>query len=124
MFPVEKKVHLLQKITEPFGHRVEVVTIEGLLVDFMKEEKVDFFIRGIRSYADLDSEITMGVINRRLSGKETVLLTASTNRVHISSSYIRELASYQKRLDNFVPKAIEDEVYEHLFDYYRDLHSK
>ncbi len=61
----------------------------------------------------------MGVINRRLSGKETVLLTASTNRMHISSSYIRELASYEKKLQNFVPKLIEDEVYEHLFAYYK-----
>ena len=121
VFPVDKKVHLLEKITEPYKGKVEIVTIEGLLADFVKENNVDFFIRGIRSYADLDSEITMGVVNRKLSGRETVLLHASTNRVHISSSYIRELASYQKKLENFVPNAIEEEVYEHLFNYYRDL---
>ena len=47
--------------------RIEVVTVEGLLADFVLEHKIDFQIRGIRSYADFDSEFTMGIINRRLS---------------------------------------------------------
>ena len=60
----------------------------------------------------------MGVINRRLSGKETIFLMASSGRVHISSSMIRELSIYKTKLENFVPPEIEDEVYEYLFDYY------
>lgn len=60
----------------------------------------------------------MGVINRRLSGKETIFLMASSGRVHISSSMIRELSIYKTKLENFVPPDIEDEVYEYLFDYY------
>ena len=60
----------------------------------------------------------MGIINRRLCGKETIFLMASTGRVHISSTMIRELSIYKRKLENFVPKEIEDEVYEYLFNYY------
>ena len=60
----------------------------------------------------------MGIINRRLSGKETVFLQASSARIHISSSRIRELSMFGKKLENFVPAEIEDEVYAYLFNYY------
>ena len=82
------------------------------------QNNVDFMVRGVRSIADMDSEMHMATINRRLCGKETVMLMASGDSIHISSSIIRELSSHKKRLDNYVPKEIEDEVYEHLFDYY------
>jgi phosphopantetheine adenylyltransferase len=58
---------LIKKCTEDMHERIEVVTVEGLLADFVLEHKIDFQIRGIRSYADFDSEFTMGIINRRLS---------------------------------------------------------
>ena len=44
---------------------------------------------------------------------------ASSGRVHISSSIIRELSMFNKKLDSFVPSQIEDEVYEYLFNYYK-----
>ena len=60
----------------------------------------------------------MGIINRRLCNKETVFLLASPSRVHISSSIIRELSMFERKLSNFVPPAIEDEVYQTLHDHY------
>lgn len=60
----------------------------------------------------------MGIINRRLCGKETIFLMASSGRVHISSTMIRELSIYKRKLENFVPKEIEEEVYDYLFNYY------
>ena len=76
-------------------------------------------MRGIRSFSDFDSEFTMGIINRRLANKETVFLQASSGRVHISSSLIRELSMYETKLERFVPPEIEEEVYSYLFDHYR-----
>lgn len=101
--------------------RIEVVKVEGLLADFVVNHDIDFQIRGIRSYADFDSEFTMGLINRRLSQKETVFLLASPSRVHISSTYVRELSMFERKLDNFVPRSIEDEVYGTLFAHFKKL---
>ena len=90
-----------------------------MLADYAKQNDIDFFVRGIRTFADLDSEFTMGLVNRRISEKETIFLQAKSGQVHISSSMIRELAKYETRLGNFVPKDIEDEVYDYLFKHYR-----
>ena len=101
--------------------RVEVVKVNGLLADHVQANNIDFQIRGIRSYADFDSEFAMGLINRKLSGRETVFLLASPGYVHVSSSFIRELSMYERRLEDFVPSEIEEEVYNYLFAYYKKL---
>ena len=85
----------------------------------MRSNGIDFLVRGIRSHADLDTEIIMAVVNRRLCGVETVFLMASTGRIHISSTVIRDLASYREKLPNFIPKEIEEEVLERLYAHYK-----
>ena len=45
--------------------RVEVTKVEGLLSDYMAENDIDFQVRGIRSFADFDSEFAMGMITAR-----------------------------------------------------------
>ena len=111
IFSFEERKRLLKKITADHEDQIEVQKVEGLLADFIIDNDIDFQIRGIRSYADFDSEFTMGLINRELCHKETIFLLASTDHVHISSSRIRELAMFHRKLDNFVPKEIEEEVY-------------
>jgi len=111
----------MHTITKKFGEQVEIVRVEGLLADYVEDHDIDFFVRGVRSFSDFDSEFTMGIINRRLAHKETIFLQASSSRVHISSSLIRELSMYETKLDNFVPREIEDEVYSYLFEHYRKL---
>lgn len=56
IIPYTEREKLIQKITKDLN--VEVVFIEGLLADYVHEKEIDFMIRGIRSYADFDSEIT------------------------------------------------------------------
>ena len=119
IFTVEHRERLLGKITQEFGDKVEIVRVEGLLANYAEDNDIDFFVRGIRSFSDFDSEFTMGIINRRLAQKETIFLQASSARVHISSSLIRELSMYETKLAHFVPSAIEDEVYDYLFEHYR-----
>lgn len=105
VFSVEQRENLLSQISQ--GLNIEIVRVEGLLSDYVQERKIDFFIRGIRSYSDFDSEFTMGLMNRRLCEKETVFLLAEPSRVHVSSSIIRELSMFGRSLDNFVPPQIE-----------------
>ena len=121
IFSFEERKRLLEQITENHQDKIKVDRVEGLLADYITDNKIDFQIRGIRSYADFDSEFTMGLINRELCNKETIFLLASSERVHISSSRIRELAMFNRKLNNFVPESIEEEVYSRLFEHYKDL---
>ena len=89
--------------------------IHGLVADYAKENGINFLIRGIRSHDDLDSEIIMSLMNRKFSGIETVMLMAKEGKVHVSSTMIRTLGRYGKKLKNFIPDEIEDEVYKHMF---------
>ena len=119
IFTLEHRIELLKKITKKHNGLVEVVAVEGLLSDYAITNQIDFFLRGVRSFQDFDQEFTMGIINRRLARRETVFLQASSSRVHISSTLIRELAMFEKKLDNLIPNEIEKEVYEYLFEYWR-----
>jgi len=115
IFTFEDRKRLLEKITRSYTDRIEVREVTGLLADFIEDNSIDFQVRGIRSYVDYDYEFSMGLVNRELCGKETVFLLANQRHIHISSSRIRELAMFNCRLDDFVPKEIEEEVYTKLF---------
>ena len=75
---MEHRERLLGKITQKFGDKVEIVRVEGLLADYAKTNDIDFFVRGIRTFADFDSEFAMGLVNRRLASKETIFLQAKS----------------------------------------------
>ena len=62
----------------------------------------------------------MALCNRELCGKETVFLLSSKELVHISSSRIRELAMFNRRLEGFIPTEIEDIVYSRLFESFKE----
>ena len=115
MFSIEQRIYLLQKVIANIDHDIEPTVIHGLVADFVEKHNVNFLVRGLRSHADLDGEIIMAVMNRRLCGAETVMLIAREGKVHVSSTMIRTLGQYNKKLPNFVPSIIEDEVYDHLF---------
>ena len=63
----------------------------------------------------------MGLINRELCDRETVFLLAEKEHVHVSSTRIRELAMFNRKLEGFVPSEIEDEVYQKMAEHYRSL---
>ena len=71
---MEHRERLLRQLTSKFGDQVEIVRVEGLLADYVEEKDIDFFVRGVRSFSDFDSEFTMGIINRRLANRETIFL--------------------------------------------------
>ena len=115
LFSGDQRLYLLKKSITSIKHDIEPVKIEGLVTHFCHSHNVNFLVRGIRSHSDYDSEILMAIMNRKLSGIETVMLMASEGKVHISSTMVRTLGIYKKRLENFLPPVIEDEVYDHLF---------
>ncbi|MBQ2441071.1 MAG: pantetheine-phosphate adenylyltransferase [Paludibacteraceae bacterium] len=86
------------------NQRVEVALYEGLSVDFAKQNAAKFILRGVRNIVDFEYESNMAVINRTLSGIETVLLPAKPELAHVSSSIVRELKKYNQNIENFLVK--------------------
>lgn len=82
--------------------RVEVTSYTGLTVDLCATLGARWMLRGVRSVADFEYERNLADINRRLAGVETLLLFALPEMACISSSMVRELASYGHDVTRFL----------------------
>ena len=103
---VEERISDIKKVyaDEP---RVEVECYDGLTVDFAQRVGASFLLRGVRNVKDFEYERDISDVNRRLSGIETVLLYSEPELACISSSVVRELASYGKDVSEFLGKSHE-----------------
>jgi pantetheine-phosphate adenylyltransferase len=72
---------------------VQVVSFDGLIVDFCAGQGAQTIVRGIRNATDLDYEAQMAAMNRKLSASiDTIFLTPSANVQCISSTLVREIS--------------------------------
>jgi pantetheine-phosphate adenylyltransferase len=103
MFTLEERVENIRSIyrDEP---RIHVATYDGLTADFAKETNADCILRGVRNIADFEYEKNMADINRKLAGRETVILFSEPEYGHISSNLVRELIRFDKDITNLIPK--------------------
>ena len=114
LFTPEERVEMLK---ESVAHlpNVKVVFFDGLLVDFAKQYKALFVIRGLRAVTDFEYEFQMAQANRIIDRNvDTVFLTTSNAYSYISSSTVRELASFGGDISKFVTKAVEKKVKEKI----------
>ena len=102
MFPLEERLQAIQELYKD-NPRVRVQSYEGLTTDFAKEQHADFLLRGVRSVKDFEYERDIAEINKHLTGIETILLFTDPQYSSISSSIVRELYSYKKNIEDFLP---------------------
>lgn len=91
---------------------VRVIPFAGLVVELLRQERARVLLRGVRGALDFEAERDLAEANRRLHDPpcETVLLLADPGLAYISSSRIREIASFGGEVRAFLPPAIADEV--------------
>ena len=103
-FPVPKRVEMLEKACGDIPN-VRVISYGGLLAQCARELGVSVVVRGVRGMADLESEAVMARINGQLNpGLETLFLPASPDKLDISASMVRQLASFGADLSPYVPE--------------------
>lgn len=83
--------------------RVKVMQFSGLTVDAAKMCGARFLLRGVRTVADFEYERQLADINRNISGLESVLIYALPSHASVSSSVVRELASYGVDVSQYLP---------------------
>lgn len=84
--------------------RVEVVP--GLLVDFCREVGAVAVVKGLRGGADFDSELPMALMNRHLTGVETVFVPGDQRYAHVASSLVKDIARFGGPIDDLVPQGV------------------
>lgn len=108
-FTVDERMEMLRMLVQSLPN-VKIVSFTGLTAEFARERRISFLIRGLRSFADLDRELQMSAMNKKLAEIETIFLPGNPLHAHISSSLIRELAFNQSTLEGLVPPSIEERV--------------
>ncbi len=98
----DQRIDLVREALEGMDG-VEVSPIEGLLVDFCREQGISTVIKGLRFGADFDFELQMAHMNRGLTGLETVLLPAAAEHVTLSSTILREVMKLGGDVTRYVP---------------------
>jgi pantetheine-phosphate adenylyltransferase len=104
LFTLEERVAILEEATRHLSN-VSVDTFSGLLVDYMRLQNRSIIVRGLRAVSDYEYELQIAHLNRQLGDVETVFIMAATRWSFVSSSMVREIASYGGEVDEIVPQA-------------------
>lgn len=103
LFTVEERKALIREAVKD-DPRVEIDDFEGLMVDYAKARQVNVVLRGLRALGDFEFEFQIANMNRRMSPElETVFMMTGEDYFYISSSLIREVASFGGNVEGTVP---------------------
>ena len=110
MFSREKRLELIQKSVAELPN-VEVELWSGLLADYAAKKNAHILVKGVRNMTDFDLEMQMARINQGIMPElETVLLPASAEYEHFSSTMAREMIRYGQPLEKYVPAPVAAEL--------------
>ena len=106
LFSVEERIDFLRDAVGTWDN-VRVETFDGLLVDYARRLGASLILRGIRAASDLEYEMQMAMMNRKLEPRlESVFLVPSEAYSYVSSRLVREVARLGGSVDALVPKTV------------------
>ena len=106
LFTVEERVRLIEDSLKP-RERVEVTSFRGLTVEFARSRGANTLVKGLRAYSDFDAELQQALMNRKLAPDiHTVFLMSSFTHIFVSSSILKDIASYGGKVSDLVPPAV------------------
>lgn len=112
LFSEDERVNMLKEVT---GHlqNVDILSFDGLLVDFAAKMNANVIVRGLRAVTDFEYELQMSQTNKIIdSNIDTIFLTTRLEYAYLSSSTVKEVARFGGNIDKFVPSCVIDRVYE------------
>ncbi|GLC82944.1 pantetheine-phosphate adenylyltransferase [Lacrimispora brassicae] len=116
LFSAEERVNMLMSLTKDLLN-VEVKAFGGLLVDFVRANQADAVIRGLRAVTDFEYELQIAQTNRVMAPEiDTVFLTTNLKYSYLSSSIVKEIASYGGEINTFVPACVAERVMKKMAD--------
>lgn len=107
-FALQQRVELAQLVLAELDN-VEVCGYQGLTVDFATERELPVMIRGLRAVSDFEFEFQLATMSRQIAPTvETVFLTPAEQFTYISSTLVREVASFGGDVSKFVHPRVRE----------------
>ena len=114
VFTMEERCELIRQSCKNLEH-VEVVSIDGLLVDSLEHYGADAILRGLRAFSDFEYELQMALLNRNLKRKcETIFMMPTLKNSFVSSTLIKEVARLNGNFEEYVPAPVAQALKEKL----------
>ena len=113
LFSVEERVKILQEATKHLNN-VKIDFFSGLLIDYAKEKNIKVAIRGLRAITDFEYELQIAQTNRILSNDQldTMFFNTSLEYAYLSSSSVKEIASFNGDISQCVPEFVAKMIYQ------------
>ncbi|MFR9674561.1 pantetheine-phosphate adenylyltransferase [Streptomyces sp. TR06-5] len=105
VFGVDERIDLIRQVTAHYGN-VEVEAFHGLLVDYCKQRDIPAIVKGLRAVSDFDYELQMAQMNNGLSGVETLFVPTNPTYSFLSSSLVKEVATWGGDVSHLVPAPV------------------
>ena len=110
LFSTSVRVSMISGLVASYDN-VSVESFDGLLVDFAEKKDANIIVRGLRAVTDFEYELQIAQTNRTISPQlDTVFLVTSLNYSYLSSTMVKEIASYGGDISRFVPSEIEKQI--------------
>ncbi|MGG7176028.1 pantetheine-phosphate adenylyltransferase [Clostridium paraputrificum] len=110
LFDIEERVELIERVTKDLPN-VEVVSFNGLLIDFMKHYDANVILKGLRAFSDFEYEFQMALMNNKLDPDvETLFMMTSAQYSYLSSSAVKQVAKFGGCIEGLVPDAVISDV--------------
>ncbi|TEB13866.1 Phosphopantetheine adenylyltransferase [Pelotomaculum sp. FP] len=118
LFTIKERVELLQSVLSNYPN-IEVKAFTGLTVDVALECNAKAIVRGLRVISDFENEFRMALTNQKLACHiETVFLMTKAEFSYISSTTVKEVASFGGSLRSLVPPLVEERIKEKFKRYH------
>ena len=106
LFTVEERVSLIRESLKG-RDRAVVTSYQGLTVEFARSQGATTLVKGLRAYSDFDAELQQALMNRKLAPDiHTVFLMSSFTHIFVSSSILKDIASYGGKVADLVPPPV------------------
>lgn len=114
IFSMQERCELIRQSCRDLEH-VEVVAIDGLLVDSLEYYGADAILRGLRAFSDFEYELQMALLNRNLKRKcETIFMMPTLKNSFVSSTLVKEVARLGGNFEEYVPPPVAQALKEKL----------
>lgn len=113
LYTVEERMALLTEVTAGYGN-VKVDSFYGLLVDYCQTHDIPVIVKGLRAISDFDYELQMAQMNHGLAGVETMFMTTNPLYSFLSSSLVKEVATYGGDVSGLVPELVHTSLLERM----------
>ena len=105
LFEVDERIEMLREVTVGWAN-VRIDSFQGLLVDYCHDRDIPVVVKGLRAVSDFDYELQMSQMNNRLTGLETLFVATNPEYSVLSSSLVKEVATWGGDVAGLVPDTV------------------